>query len=108
MIHHLKQHWEKLAAYLGYTELEIDFIARTGGSNVYHEIQMFMRTWWMPDCGKERTQAILSQGVCSILRVFPVSLSPCLLIILTLVCFPIYPLIMYILCLPSLTLSFAL
>ena len=65
MIHHLKQHWEKLAAYLGYTELEIDFIARTGGSNVYREIQMFMRTWWMPDCGKEKTQAILSQGVCS-------------------------------------------
>ena len=76
MIHHLKQHWEKLAAYLGYTELEIDFIARTGGSNVYREIQMFMRTWWMPDCGKEKTQAILSQGVCSIFEsLFCVSVS---------------------------------
>ena len=63
MLHRLKQHWKKLAAHLGFTEEEIDDVVRAGAGDVCREIQMFMRIWWMPDCGQGATQSILSQGI---------------------------------------------
>ena len=63
MLHRLKQHWKKLAAHLGFTEEEIDDVVRAGAGDVHREIQMFMRIWWMPDCGQGITQSILSQGI---------------------------------------------
>ena len=37
-------------------------IATAGGGDLRHQIQMFLRVWWMPDCGKD-TQALLNQGM---------------------------------------------
>ena len=44
-------------------------IATAGGANLRHQIQMFLRVWWMPDCGKD-TQALLNEGMYNIVLAF--------------------------------------
>ena len=61
----LGQNWVTLAVYLGYSEVEIGAIARAGGEDPHRQIQMFMRAWWMPDCGTEdETVGLLNQREC--------------------------------------------
>ena len=50
-----------MAVYLGYTEVEIGDIASAGGGEPVRQIQMFMRAWWMPDCGPEQTVGLLNR-----------------------------------------------
>ncbi|CAI8013703.1 Probable protein S-acyltransferase 23 [Geodia barretti] len=66
----LGQNWIRLAVYLGYSEVEIGAIARAGGGDPHHQIQMFMRVWWMPDCGTEETVGLLNQLLHSTLKIF--------------------------------------
>ena len=65
VIQTLGQNWVTLAVYLGYSEVEIGAIARAGGEDPHRQIQMFMRAWWMPDCGTENeTVGLLNQREC--------------------------------------------
>ena len=58
----LKAQWRSLATHLGYTEREIDSILRVGGNDYGMQIQLFLRVWWMPDCGEGKTVNILQRG----------------------------------------------
>ena len=61
VIQALGQNWVTLAVNLGYSEVEFRAIARAGGEDPRRQIQMFMRVWWMPDCGTEETVGLLNQ-----------------------------------------------
>ena len=55
----LHQQWQQLALYLGYTQEEIDAIVeRCPPNDINYQIKMFLRLWWMPNCGT-MTQGIL-------------------------------------------------
>ncbi|CAI8019243.1 Receptor-type tyrosine-protein phosphatase alpha [Geodia barretti] len=69
VIQALGQNWVTLAVYLGYSEVEFRAIARAGGEDPHRQIQMFMRVWWMPDCGTEETVGLLNQFVHGLLRI---------------------------------------
>ena len=56
---HLKVQWKLLASYLGYTGREVNAIVAAGRGDFHIEIQLFLRVWWMPDCGQGETEAIL-------------------------------------------------
>ena len=61
VLHKLGRNWVKLALYLGYSGVEVGAIVRAGGGDPVRQIQLFMRVWWMPDCGPEQTVALLNQ-----------------------------------------------
>ena len=63
MVLGLRESWKELALYLGYSGTEVDTIARAGGEDPRRQVEMFLRVWWMPDCGKEKTQSLLNQGL---------------------------------------------
>ena len=63
LIYLLQQNWTRLASHLGYSKTEIDDIIRAAGSTIHKQIQLFLRVWWMPYCGEDRTQPILRQGI---------------------------------------------
>ena len=58
----LGQSWRELALYLGYSEMEVEAVTRAGGGDPGRQVLMLLRVWWMPDCGKEKTQALLNKG----------------------------------------------
>ena len=59
----LGQSWRELALYLGYSEMEVEAVTRAGGGDPGRQVLMLLRVWWMPDCGKEKTQALLNKGI---------------------------------------------
>ena len=63
VVQKLGEYWTELAVYLGYSEVEIGAVARAGGEDLCRQIQMFLRVWWMPDCGSEETVVLLNQRV---------------------------------------------
>ena len=63
MLLKLGQSWRELALYLGYSEMEVEAVTRAGGGDPGRQVLMFLRVWWMPDCGKEKTQALLNKGI---------------------------------------------
>ena len=67
---HLKHNWTRLAIHLGYSDTEIECIVKAEENDIHNQIQLFLRVWWMPDCG-EKTHVFLQQGRC----VFEWSLS---------------------------------
>ena len=61
VVQKLGQYWTELAVYLGYSVVEVGAVARAGGEDLCRQIQMFLRLWWMPDCGPEETVVLLNQ-----------------------------------------------
>ena len=60
----LLQDWMKLATHLGYSKIDIDGIISTAGvNNVSKQIQLFLRIWWIPDCGEDKTLTMLKEGM---------------------------------------------
>ena len=59
----LQAQWRSLATHLGYTEQEIGCILRAGGNDYRMQIRLFLRVWWMPDCGEGKTVNILQRGM---------------------------------------------
>jgi ankyrin repeat protein len=64
----LQQNWPALAVHLGYTEVEIDAVARAGEGRLQPQVRMFLRVWWMPDCG-DKTPGLLDQVIQERLRI---------------------------------------
>ena len=58
----LGQGWRELALYLGYSEVEVGAVARAGGGDPGRQLLMFLRVWWIPDCGRLVTQDLLDKG----------------------------------------------
>jgi ankyrin repeat protein len=59
---HLQHNWTKLANHFGYSQNEIDDIG-AGGNDIPNQIQLFLRVWWMPDCGENKTCAFLQRVI---------------------------------------------
>ena len=57
----VRKNWPAIAVFLGYSEVEVGAIARAPGGDPSRQIQMFLRVWWMPDCGPEKTLELLNQ-----------------------------------------------
>ena len=47
---------------MGYSETEIQDIARAGRTDMCKQVQLFMRVWWMPCLGEDKTNTALQQG----------------------------------------------
>ena len=61
----LQHNWTRLANHFGYSQTEIDDIMRAGENDTRNQIQLFLRVWWMPDCGKDKTRVFLQRGMCA-------------------------------------------
>ena len=49
-----KAQWKAFASFLGYTVQEIAAVEAKGGKDTYAQIKLFLRVWWMPDCGEKK------------------------------------------------------
>ena len=71
----LQVQWRSLATHLGYTEREIGSILRAGGNDYRMQIRLFLRVWWMPDCGEGKTVTILQRGMYMYLYMYMITLD---------------------------------